>query len=60
MQRYLRRLGLAVAFALPGLGLVMIAKPMRLGEGTLIFGLVMAFALPLVWLIRGDETPPNP
>ena len=60
MRRRIRRLSVAAALALPGIGLAMIAKPMRLGEGALLMGFVLAFAIPILWLAAIDlPVPPK-
>ncbi|MAT70461.1 MAG: hypothetical protein CMJ58_13165 [Planctomycetaceae bacterium] len=45
-----RQLVIANGLALPGIGLAMLAKPMLWGEGAMLLGLALAFALPLAWV----------
>ena len=53
LLRSLRRISFAVLLALPGMGLAFIAKPLKLGEGTLLLGVLLAFAVPILWLVNG-------
>jgi hypothetical protein len=50
----LRRVSIAVALSLPGIALAMAAKPLLLGDTVLLLGVLLAFALPVYWLV----TPP--
>ena len=45
------RILIAVALAVPGIVLAMLAMPLLLGEKVLFFGIGLAFALPMLWLI---------
>ena len=52
MLRYLGRVIIAVLLALPGTGLACLAKPLLLGEATLFLGLLVAFGVPIWWLVN--------
>ena len=47
----------ALCAAVPGLTLVMVAKPFVLGEWALWFGLSLAFALPFIFLATLSGSP---
>lgn len=51
MLRSLRRIAIAVLLALPGIGLAFVAKPLILGEGALLLGVLLAFVVPVWWLL---------
>ena len=51
MSRFFLRVFVAVLLALPGIGLAMSAKPLLLGEAALVFGILLAFALPAGYLL---------
>jgi hypothetical protein len=57
MLRSLRRIAITVLLGLPGIGLAFLAKPLILGESTLLLGILLAFALPLVWLVATGSSP---
>jgi hypothetical protein len=46
-----RRVIVALAYALPGAAIALLAKPLNLGEATLLLGLFLAFAGPLLSLL---------
>jgi hypothetical protein len=48
MFRSVRRVVIAVLLALPGIGLAFIAKPLNLGEGFLLLGVLLAFVVPVL------------
>jgi hypothetical protein len=59
------RILIAVALAVPGIILAMSAMPWMLGEKVMFFGIGLAFALPVLWLIsrpspRKTETESKP
>ena len=47
----MKRIAMAVILALPGVALAMAAKPFVLGEPVLFFGVILAFTVPVVWLV---------
>jgi hypothetical protein len=50
---------MAMLFALPGIALALIAKPLLLGDGALLIGLLLAFGAPICWLAsRPDSSTP--
>ncbi|HMO85185.1 MAG TPA: hypothetical protein PKC18_09730 [Lacipirellulaceae bacterium] len=51
-----KRGALAVLLALPGLGVAIISKPLVLGEGVLLFGLLLGFATPVWWLVSARSS----
>lgn len=51
MLRSLRRIAIAVLLALPGIGLAFVAKPLILGEGALLLGVLLVFVVPVWWLL---------
>jgi len=46
-----KRIITAVILAVPGILLAFLAKPLNLGEEALLFGLFLAFVLPITWLV---------
>ena len=57
MLRSLRRIVSAVLLAVPGIGLAFVAKPLILGDGALMVGVLLAFAVPVWWLLSADSPP---
>ena len=57
MMRSVRRIVIAVLLGLPGIGLAFVAKPLILGEGVLLLGILLALILPVGWLVI-DGSPP--
>jgi hypothetical protein len=57
MVRSLLRIAVAVLLALPGVGLACSAKPLALGDGVLLLGLLLAIAIPVGWLIATRSPP---
>jgi hypothetical protein len=51
----MKRIAVAISLALPGVALAMAAKPFVLGDFALFMGIVLAFTLPIAWLVG---TPP--
>ena len=51
MSRSFLRVFVAVQLVLPGVGLALSAKPLLLGEAALVFGILLAFALPAGYLL---------
>ncbi|MBX3434363.1 MAG: hypothetical protein KF847_13655 [Pirellulales bacterium] len=50
MLRLFKRIAICALLALPGIGLAMVGKVLILGEGVLLAGLLLAFAMPIGWL----------
>jgi hypothetical protein len=53
----LRRILIAVALATPGILLAFVAKPLMLGEGALLLGILLAFGVPVAWLFTRPSSP---
>jgi hypothetical protein len=51
MMPSLWRITVAVVLALPGIGLAFVAKPLILGEGILLLGILLALIIPVGWLV---------
>jgi hypothetical protein len=47
----------AVLLGLPGIGVALIAKPLKLGEGTLLLGILLSLALPVLWFLFTGSPP---
>jgi hypothetical protein len=47
----MRRLLIAVLLAMPGIALAFLAKPLVLGDAVLFIGLLLAFSIPVAWLV---------
>jgi len=57
MLRSLRRMAVAVLLAMPGIGLAFVAKPLILGEGMLLLGILLALVIPIWWLVAAGPLP---
>jgi hypothetical protein len=57
MLRSLKRVFIAVLLAFPGIGLAFVAKPLILGEGALLLGVLLAFTVPICWLLASEQKP---
>ncbi len=47
----------ALLFALPGIAVTLMAKPLKLGDAALLGGIFFAFAVPILWLTDRDSAP---
>ncbi len=47
----------ALLFALPGIAVTLLAKPLKLGDAALLGGIFIAFAVPILWLTDRDSAP---
>ncbi len=52
-RRSLQRIVIASLLSLPGIVVAMLAKPLVLGDGFLLLGLLLAVAVPVYWLSHG-------
>ena len=50
-HKNIRRKAIALSFAAPGILLALAAKPLTLGDGVMFLGLLLAFGVPVIWLI---------
>jgi hypothetical protein len=54
LRKRLKRFLQSILLSLPGVALAMGAKPFNLGETALFFGILVAFASPLIFLRSSD------
>ena len=52
-----KKLIVAILLALPGISVAMLAKPLILGDGALLFGIFATFASPMAWIAIRRATP---
>jgi hypothetical protein len=63
MSGFVKRVAIAFGLSVPGLMLVLFDTKIVLGSGLTFFGLMFAFALPLIWVLTdprpGQWKPPQ-
>jgi len=57
MLRSLGRVAFALMLGLPGLVLALLARPLYLGQEGMGFGILLAFAIPITWLLKRFRSP---